>query len=95
MILEDPEDLSVAQQRLRERSERERDRSDKDRNNGGSSGGNGNAGGNAASAAGVPISPYGPAAGLVNRLGLSSKMGKYSFFYCLIHLNTSHPTKMK
>ena len=71
MVLEDPEDLSLAQQRLRERErDRERDRSDKDRSSGGSSG--------------VPISPYGPAAGLVNRLGLSSKMGIYRIFQSVL-----------
>ncbi|KAI9565684.1 hypothetical protein GHT06_009476 [Daphnia sinensis] len=68
---QDPEDLSLAQQRLRGDSGRDhhhhhhhhhREKSDR---SGGSSGGM------------ATISPYGSAAGLVNRLGLTTKMGKH------------------
>lgn len=61
---QDPEDLSLAQQRLRGDSGRDHHHHHREKGGGGSGG--------------ATISPYGPAAaGLVNRLGLSTKMGKH------------------
>ena len=65
---QDPEDWSLAQQRLRGDSGR-----DHHHHHHREKGGGGGSGGGMAT-----ISPYGPAAaGLVNRLGLSTKMGKH------------------
>ena len=68
---QDPEDLSLAQQRLRGDGGG-RDHHHHRHHHHEKSGSGGSAGGMAT------ISPYGPAAaGLVNRLGLSTKMGKH------------------
>jgi len=67
---QDPEDLSLAQQRLRGDGGRDHHHH---RHHHHEKGGSGGSGGGMAT-----ISPYGPAAaGLVNRLGLSTKMGKH------------------